>query len=142
MPYEMPTSPRRRRIFCALALSAVLVAAPAAAESRSNEGLIGVGSALASLVYGPAKMLYAAGGSVVAGLAWIHSGGDADVVSPILDASLRGDYVITPSHLRGERKIEFVGRSSELRDLGAVSSGPPPIQSEEIYSDSGYGNGF
>ncbi len=117
-----------------------LAPATASAESTSGEGLVGAGSALATLVYGPAKMLYAAGGSLVAGLAWVHSGGDNEVVKPILDASLRGDYVITPSHLRGERTIEFVGRSKTNRALRSDGGG---IQSEELYSESeSYGSGF
>ena len=131
------------RIACTGALGAALFLAPMAAqaESTGNEGLIGAGSALATLVYGPVKLLYAAGGSIVAGLAWIHSGGDNAVVQPILDASLRGDYVITPAHLRRQVPVEFVGRDSENRALrsyeappaGNVSSGP--LESEEIYRD-------
>jgi hypothetical protein len=46
----------------------------------------------------------------VAGSAWALAGGDSSVASPILNAAVRGDYVITPDHLRGRQSIEFVGR--------------------------------
>ena len=36
-----------------------------------------------------------------------------DVAAPIFYASVRGDYVVTPSHLRLEEPLEFVGREPE-----------------------------
>ena len=55
----------------ALALVAALVAAPAQAQSNSNqEAGIGALSAVASLVYGQVKLLYASGGLLIGGLAW------------------------------------------------------------------------
>jgi hypothetical protein len=32
------------------------------------------------------------------------------VSRPIFTAALRGDYVVTPQHLTGQRKLEFRGR--------------------------------
>jgi hypothetical protein len=123
----------------ALVLIVALFASPAAAQSESSgaEGAWGAGAALVSLVYAPTKLVYAIGGSLVAGLAWVCSGGDRATMQPILDASLRGDYVVTPAQLRGELPIEFVGRSAENRALrsGDVAGAPPPIESEEIYRD-------
>ncbi len=34
----------------------------------------------------------------------------ARAARPILQASLRGNYVITPEHLRGREPLTFVGR--------------------------------
>jgi hypothetical protein len=62
---------------------------------------------------------YAAGGSIVAGLAYVLSGGDKDVAKPIFDASVRGDYVVTPQHMSGERDLEFVGRPRSDQALRA-----------------------
>ncbi len=127
-----------RRGLGALVLVAALAASPAAAQSESTgaEGAWGAGAALASLIYGPIKVVYAIGGTVVGGLAWVYSGGDREIMQPILDASLRGDYVITPRHLRGEEQIEFIGRSAQHRALraGDVAS-ETTIESEEIYRD-------
>lgn len=90
-----------------------------AAENGGREGEAGLGVAagLISLFYAPAKVLYAAGGGLVAGLAYVVSAGDMQVVDPILTPALRGDYVVTPAHLRGERQLEFIGREPEDRAL-------------------------
>ena len=87
-------------------------AAPARAESAGQELGMGVSVVVVNVFYMPAKLLYALGGSLVAGGAWLFSGGDNDVARPIVDASVRGDYVIEPAHLRREKEIEFVGRTS------------------------------
>jgi hypothetical protein len=89
-----------------------LAAMPAAAsaEGQSMEAGYGAASALCSLVYSPVKIVYAGVGSLVSGFAWVLSGGDNAVAKPILTASLRGDYVVTPAHLRGDRSIVFIGR--------------------------------
>jgi hypothetical protein len=105
----------------AAAIAGVLTAAPARADDGWAEAGLGAGSALCSLLYGPAKILYAAGGTIVSGLAYVFSAGDVSVAQPILEASLRGDYVITPSHLTGDRRVVFVGRSPE--DEPEVASG-------------------
>lgn len=109
----------------ALVAAASLAAAPAGAEElispetreTASQGGVGVAAGLGSVLYAPVKVAYAAGGSVVAGLAYVLSGGDPDVAKPIFDASVRGDYVITPEHMRGERELEFVGRPASDRAL-------------------------
>ena len=91
---------------------------------REGEAGIGVAAGLISVFYAPAKVLYAAGGGLVAGLAYVVSAGDMQVVDPILTPALRGDYVITPAHLRGERPLEFIGREPEDRALRDKSERP------------------
>ena len=76
---------------------------------------IGVGTAVASLIYAPLKLTYAFGGLVVGGLAWAFSGGDSSVASIIFTPSLRGDYVVTREQLLGKQEIEFFGRRPEYR---------------------------
>jgi hypothetical protein len=83
---------------------------------------LGVGSVLCSLVYGPLKLVYAGLGAVVAGGAWALAGGDAQVASPILNAAVRGDYVITPAHLEGRQPVEFVGRDPSQQSLAHGSA--------------------
>lgn len=113
------------RGLAALALVAALLAPPAAhAESAGREFGIGATCALGNLIYGPAKLLYAAGGALVAGAAYAFSGGDVDVAGPILDASVRGDYVLLPDHLRGRRDLVFVGRNPEHERLLRAADGP------------------
>jgi hypothetical protein len=90
-----------------------IAAAPLSAgaeETMGNEAGLGAASAACTLLYGPAKLIYAGLGGFGAGLAWLLSAGDNEVAGRVLNRSLRGDYVITPSHLRGERPIVFIGR--------------------------------
>ncbi len=107
---------RTRSALVALAIAALLFsAAPAAAGSPAGEFGKGCLTVLSNIVYMPVKTIYAAGGGLVAGIAWVFSGGDSDVSRPIVDASLRGDYVVTKSHLERKDRLEFVGRSPAQR---------------------------
>jgi len=99
----------------ALAPAAAVALAPSSAEaSRGGEiakqAGLGVGSFFASVLYAPVKIVYATGGLVVGGLAYLVTAGDGDAAKTILVPSTLGDYVVTPNQLRGEEKIEFIGR--------------------------------
>ncbi|MCP5041496.1 MAG: hypothetical protein GY944_10765 [bacterium] len=111
-----------RRTMVAVVTATVIAMAPASAwaegdaKDMAQEAGIGVGTAVASLVYAPIKLVYAFGGLVVGGLAWAFSGGDSEVASVVLTPSLRGDYVVTRQQLLGRQEIEFFGRKPEYRD--------------------------
>jgi hypothetical protein len=98
----------------ALPLAALILmsqpAPAAAAESTAENAGLGAASAICSLLYAPGKLVYATLGTVLGGLAWGLSGGDSDVLEAVLLPAVRGDYVVTPSHLRGVEPLEFVGR--------------------------------
>jgi hypothetical protein len=100
-------------VLAGLVLGIALVAAPAAARDDEHgavsTGFTGIGSALCTVVYAPLKVGYAVGGSVISGLAWMWTLGDTSISGPILRSAVRGDYVVTPSHLRGQRDLEFIG---------------------------------
>jgi hypothetical protein len=85
---------------------------PAGAQEESAGAAAGWGalSALSSLVYAPVKVVYAVGGLVIGSFAWVFSAGDNDVFTTVTTPAVRGDYVVTPEHLRGERPLEFIGR--------------------------------
>lgn len=100
---------RRVGMFVALTIAFQASAAPAANDTAREAG-VGVGSAFASLLYAPTKLVYATLGLVFGGLAWGLSGGDADVKNAVILPAVRGDYVVTPAVIRGEEKLEFVGR--------------------------------
>ena len=117
-----------RGLAAALVISFVLAGPARAEEVSEGEGVgYGVGSALLSVLYGPAKVVYAGLGSVVGGLAWAVTGGDTEGSTPIFEPAPHGDYVVTPEHLKGDRPLEFVGRPSEMkRDVAS----PPPGSSD------------
>ena len=105
------------RLFLVVAMSACIFCLSGTAQAGENRIGVGLGSAFCSFFYTPAKLLYASSGVVVAGLAYAVSGGDREVAKPIFNAAARGDYVVTPSHLRRQESLEFVGRSPEHSDV-------------------------
>jgi hypothetical protein len=46
------------------------------------------------------------------------------VSTPIFESALYGDYLVTPDVLKGERPLEFVGRSPESKSQEQVASPP------------------
>jgi len=103
------------------AMLAVLVlalqASPVRAEeSGASEAGLGAAAAISSLLYGPIKIAYSTLGLVFGGFAWGLSGGDSEVLDAVVTPAIRGDYVITPSHLRGEKPVEFIGRRPAYRE--------------------------
>lgn len=82
---------------------------PAAEQPVSSEAGWGAGAALASVFYIPAKVTYAGLGLLTGGLGWALSGGRADVANNIIYPAIGGNYVVTPSHLKGTEPIYFVG---------------------------------
>ncbi len=113
----------------ALILVIALLVAPSAwaggDQNTATEGGLGAAAAISSLVYGPLKLVYAAGGTTAAGFAWIFSGGDGKVAQTVATRSVRGTYVITPEMLQGQEGLEFVGRAPEYREAAPqVASAP------------------
>ena len=105
--------------------------APSASQAANDassiaKGIgIGTASALSSLIYGPAKILYATGGVVVGGLGWVFSGGDTEVAKTVMTPAVYGDYVISPGVLTGDEKLEWYGRSPEYPETSHVSAAAP-----------------
>jgi hypothetical protein len=119
-------------LVAALAISIQPGPAFAAADTASEAG-IGVGAALCSLLYGPVKIVYATLGGVFGGLAWGLSGGDSDVLNAVVTPAARGDYVVTPSILRGERPLEFIGRRPGYEQDAVVVEEEFEEEFEETY---------
>ncbi len=103
---------RLRRVAATCALVAAF-ASPARAQdeepSTAYSGMVGVGAAICTLVYSPLKVVYAASGLVVTGLAFLWSFGDGDVTGALWRTTVGGDYVVTPSVLEGHRDLRFRG---------------------------------
>lgn len=103
-------------------LALALQASPVRAEDESgaSEAGLGAAAAISSLLYGPIKIAYSTLGLVFGGFAWGLSGGDSQVLDAVVTPAIRGDYVITPSHLRGEKPVEFIGRRPAYREESVV----------------------
>jgi hypothetical protein len=103
----------------ALAPASALADEPVERNTAATYGL-GVGSAICSLVYGPVKIVYATLGAITGGLAWALTGGRSDVASAVIEASMRGDYVVTPEHLTFNRPLSFTGRDRPLDEQASA----------------------
>jgi hypothetical protein len=68
-----------------------------------------VGTVLANVVYVPAKVVFAAGGAATSGIVYLATLGDSDASRPVWNASVGGDYVVTPSMVDGQDRVHFVG---------------------------------
>ena len=116
---------RRALLACVVVLALAPQAARAEEEQMASEAGLGAAAALCSLVYGPVKVVYALSGLIFGGAAWGLSGGDSDVLKAVITPAVRGDYVITPALLRGERPLEFFGKDPEYRSEEAPAEADP-----------------
>ena len=107
-----------------------------AEESAASEGGWGALAAVSSLLYGPVKVVYAAAGLIFGGIAWGVSGGDSDVLAAVVTPAVRGDYVITPSHIRGDRSLEFIGRSPGYRQMDVAAGSSPVVQRDYLVEEA------
>ncbi len=93
-----------------------LQSSPARAQDGASEAGIGTAAAISSLIYGPVKIAYSLLGVVFGGFSWVLSGGDTEVLTAVVSPAIRGDYVITPDHIRGDQSVEFVGQRQDYRE--------------------------
>ena len=99
----------------ALAVGAASGAAGGAASSveqsddQDHSAMAYVGSVGASALYFPAKLLFAAGGALTSGVAYLVTLGDSSPSQSIWTASVDGDYVVTPRMIEGRDDVDFVG---------------------------------
>jgi hypothetical protein len=139
---------KSRGVLCGLlvgVLAVTLLGAPStgfasgkAAETSRESGL-GAAAAISSLVYGPVKLLYAVGGLVVGGVAWVFTAGDSEVAGTVFTRSLRGTYVITPGILLGDESLEFIGRDVPDPEPARMESvAAADTSSTVVYDESGY----
>ena len=113
---------RQRRGRKSLALGTVLALmlttisnSATAADTSGNtpEGVaLQATSWLLTVPYGAAKMAYALGGGILGSLAWVATGGRMETAVAIWNPSIKGDYIVQPQHLTGEKSLHFMGPSS------------------------------
>ena len=133
-----------RKLMTALLVVALLGApsvgfAGEAAKETGREGGLGAAAALSSLIYGPVKLVYATGGLIVGAFAWAFTAGDTQVAEKVFTRSLRGNYVVTPDHLTGERELVFIGRDVAEAPAGrAEAVASAQTASAEPVDESGY----
>lgn len=85
------------------------VAAARDSEAQGHAPMTYVASVLASTVYFPAKVVFASGGAVTSGVAYLVTAGNTQSADAIWNASVEGDYVVAPAVIEGTRPLHFVG---------------------------------
>ena len=111
-----PTKRLLTAVVLVMLISQLSMAPSVRAESTGSAAGIGIGAFFATLVYAPAKMVYAIVGGLLGGVAYGVSGGDKVVACRIWTPAIRGTYVLTPGHLRGEEPIRFAGLPAEIEE--------------------------
>ena len=103
----------RRCAAAGVAALLMLAAGPARAQDPTTMGdaMLGLAAGVCTLVYTPAKIVYAAAGVGVGALVWIFSAGNTDTMNQVLKVSAGGDYSVTPDHLRGVKVLRIAGKS-------------------------------
>jgi len=102
-----------RRGSAFLAVAVLFAGSPAAAgvkdQSLLRECGLGAAAALASFVYSPLKLFYAASGIVLGSSSYMWSWGDRDAAMAVMRTAVGGDYVVTPENLGGSVDLHFTG---------------------------------
>jgi hypothetical protein len=97
-------------VVSAFVIAGLISISPASAKAVDAKDVgVGAACALSNLLYGPGKLVLALLGSITAGLGYAVTAGDVDVARKILDSSVKGDYVIEPAHITGDKKLAFIG---------------------------------
>lgn len=129
---------RRVAVLVMLAFSLLIVLPPAWAKEEkqdtASEAGLGAASVLLSIPYGAVKIAYAILGGITGGFTYALTGGNLKAAQAVWDTSLRGTYIITPDHLRGEKPIRFFGvppdgeaaQAAKESESEMVPSGPGP----------------
>src|ERR1051325_8660559 len=85
----------------------------------------GVGTVLANVFYMPTKVVYAGLGLVAGGMGYLLTAGRGDVANEIIYPAVKGTYVLTTAHLKGEQP-GVVLRPGARAQPQQVSSAPQP----------------
>lgn len=123
------TSRGLRRLGLVLLTTCLLAGTPAGIASASADPreqgagthfLVGLGAGVCTLLYTPVKLAYAITAVPLGGLVYVWSIGDIEMTKRVMLSGTQGDYVVTPEHLRGERRFTFVGSAEGDQGSGEV----------------------
>ena len=121
-------------IMMIVAFSSLTVVPMGLAQEKSNEDTentgtqygLGVVSFFISIPYSAAKLAFATTGGIIGGFTYLFSSGNEKAANSVWDTSMRGTYVITPRHLKGEEPVRFFGVPPIRDEAPAATSMPEP----------------
>ncbi len=101
---------------CALLIAGAASGGAAGTAASVKEGgesdhapMTYAGTVVANVVYFPAKVLFAAGGTVASGVSYVVTLGRPQPTTSIWNAAVKGDYVMTPKMIEGNAPVHFTG---------------------------------
>ena len=115
--------------FCSLAIVPMSRAQEKSNEDTENTGTqygLGVASFFVSIPYGAVKFVYATFGGIIGGFTYALTAGNEKAAKSVWDTSMRGTYVISPRHLKGEEPVRFFGIPPIRDEAPASTSMPEP----------------
>lgn len=115
--------------FCNLTVAPAGLAQEKSSEETESTAMqygLGVASVFTSLPYSLGKFLFATLGGIFGGFTYLFSAGNEKAATAVWDTSMRGTYVITPKHLKGEESIRFFGVPPLRDEAPATPSMPEP----------------
>jgi hypothetical protein len=101
-------------------LLTAISASPAAADTTGEEVGYGGGSVFTTLVYAPFKATFCILGAITSGFTLPFAG--TQTAGKVATAACGGTWAITPSVLKGQERVRFVGGSSSGSE--AAAKGP------------------
>lgn len=121
-------------IMMIVVFSSLTVVPMGLAQEKSNEDMentgtqygLGVASVFTSLPYSIGKFAFATLGGIFGGFTYLFSGGNLKAAQSVWDTSMRGTYVISSRHLKGEEPIRFLG-VPPIQDEAPVTRMPAPV---------------
>ena len=114
---------------CSLAIVPMSWAQEKSNEDTENTGTqygLGVASFFVSIPYGAVKFVYATFGGIIGGFTYALTAGNEKAAKSVWDTSMRGTYVISPRHLKGEEPVRFFGIPPIRDEAPASTSMPEP----------------
>lgn len=114
--------------FCSLTIVPAGLAQERSNEDTEHTGLqygLGTASVFLSLPYSIGKFVFATMGGIFGGFTYVFSAGNLKAANSVWDTSMRGTYVLTPRHLKGEDQVRFFG-VPPIRDDAPAMPAPAP----------------
>ncbi len=90
------------------------------ARNEHHSPMTYAGTVLANIPYFPAKVIFAGLGAVASGVSYVATLGKEQPADNIWDASVKGNYVLTPRMIEGKQPVHFVGTTQTPRTTGTA----------------------
>ena len=90
------------------------------ARDEHHSPMTYAGTVLANIPYFPAKVIFAGLGAAASGVSYLATLGRQQPADTIWDASVKGNYVLTPRMIEGRQPVRFVGTTRTPRTSGTA----------------------